>query len=161
MGRFHFPCCIVGVFGGRYQLYCPNSVLNTSFGQTELVPLGSCFPIPLRNWRQATKVSLHSVACEPAVVECCNYCVPISSDSIVISSASEEENEAPELCVDNCAYSLTHVDREVVLSLAGWLTDKIISAAQMILLQFFPNMTGLNLLHCRRCLHLRSTLGTF
>ena len=41
------------------------------------------------------------------------------------------------------AFSEVFHDREVVLSPAGWLTDKIICAAQRILLQFFPNMAGL------------------
>ena len=41
------------------------------------------------------------------------------------------------------AFSEVFPDREVVLSPAGWLTDKIICAVQRILLQFFPNMAGL------------------
>ena len=34
-------------------------------------------------------------------------------------------------------------DKDIILSPRGWLTDKIISAAQMLLLQFYPNMAGL------------------
>ena len=95
------------------------------------------------HWKIGAKVSLHNVARDPTLVECCNCHVPICSDSIVISSASVEEHEAPDLWVNICAYCLTHDDREVVLSPTGWLTDKIICAAQMILLQFFPNMAVL------------------
>ena len=61
----------------------------------------------------------------------------------MISSASEEESEAPELWVDNGAYSLSRSDEEIILSPGEWLTDKIITAAQMLLLQFYPNMAGL------------------
>ena len=61
----------------------------------------------------------------------------------MITSASEEESEAPEGWVHNGAYCLTQCDRKLVLSPSGWLTDKIICAAQMLLLQFFPNMAGL------------------
>ena len=61
----------------------------------------------------------------------------------MISSASEEEREVPDLWVNNGAYRLTHSDLEVVLSPTGWLTDEIICAAQMLLLQFLPNMAGL------------------
>ena len=43
----------------------------------------------------------------------------------------------------NGAYTLNCCDKEVVFSRRGWLADKIIWAAQMILLQFFPNMAGL------------------
>ena len=45
--------------------------------------------------------------------------------------------------MNNGAYSLSHRDRGVILSERGWLTDNIICAAQMLLLQFFPNMAGL------------------
>ena len=70
--------------------------------------------------------------------EHCNCSVPEISESIVIYSASEDENEEPEMWVNNGAYNLNCRDKEVVLSRRGWLTDKIICAAQMILLQFFP-----------------------
>ena len=143
MGSCHLPCRIIGEFGGRYQLYCSKGVLNTSFCGTELIPLASCSPIPLENWRLSPKISLRSVVSDPALVECCYCQVPVCSDGIVISSGSEEENEAADVWVDNGAYRLTHRDREVVLSQTGWLTDEIICAAQMLLLQFFPNMEGL------------------
>ena len=45
--------------------------------------------------------------------------------------------------VNNGAYCLSHSDQEIVLSRRGWLTDKIIHAAQILLLQFFPDMAGL------------------
>ena len=45
--------------------------------------------------------------------------------------------------VSNGAYALSCSDQKVVLSRRGWLNDNIISAAQMMLLQFFPNMAGL------------------
>ena len=60
----------------------------------------------------------------------------------MISSESEEV-EALELWVNNSAYALDHHDKEVVLSQRGRLTDKIICVAQMILLQYFPNMASL------------------
>ena len=44
--------------------------------------------------------------------------------------------------VNNGAYCLSHSDQEIVLSRRGWLTDKIINAAQILLLQFFPDMAG-------------------
>ena len=143
MGDCHVPCCIVGEFAGRCQLYCLKGILNTSFSCTELISLTGCSPIPLDEWRQAPKVSLRSVTRDLALREHCNCCVTDTSESIVISSSSEEENEALEMWVNNGAYTLSCRDREVVLSRKGWLTDKIICAAQMLLLQFFPNMAGL------------------
>ena len=143
MGQFHLSCRIVGEFGGRYQLYCSKNVLNTSFCLSELIPLADGSPISLKNWQQAPKVSLHNVARDPTMVERCNCHVSICSDSIMISSASEKESEVSDLLVNNGAYHLTHNDREFILSLTGWLTDKIICAPQMLLLQFFPSMAGL------------------
>ena len=159
MGSSHLPCHIVGVFSGQYQLYCSQDFLITSFCATELTPLASGSFISLANWRQAPKVSLRSVADDPALLECCNCDIPVCSGSIVISSASEEENEAPNLWVNNGAYSLSHRDRGMILSERGWLTENIICAAQMLLLQFFPNK-DCNILYCRRCVHFRSTLGS-
>ena len=93
MGSCHLPSRVIGEFGSRYQLCCSKGVLNTSFCETELIPLASCSPIPLENWRLSTKISLRSVVGDPALVECQ---VPVCSDGIVISSGSEEENEAAE-----------------------------------------------------------------
>ena len=45
--------------------------------------------------------------------------------------------------VNNYAYSLTHAEWELIVCPTGWLTDKIIAAAQMLMLQHFPHMAGL------------------
>ena len=45
--------------------------------------------------------------------------------------------------VNNLLYSLTHQDRKIIASHSGWLTDKVITAAQMLMLQYFPDMSGL------------------
>ena len=139
----------MGEFAGRYQLYCTKGVLNTSFSCTELIPVTGCSPLPLNEWRKAPKITLRSAANDATLHEYCSCSVPETSESIVISSASEDENEGPEVWVNNGAYTLNCRDKEVVLSRRGWLTDKIICAAQTILLQFFPNMTGLQPPHCR------------
>ena len=94
-------------------------------------------------WRQAPKVSLRSVASDSAMIEPCNCQIPVCSEDTEIISVSEEESEAPEMWVNNGAYCLSHSDQEIVLSRRGWLTDKIIHAAQVLLLQFFPDMAGL------------------
>ena len=141
--NFTSPVALLESLVAGTKLYCSKGVLNTSFCLSELIPLADGSPISLENWRQAPKVSLHNVARDPTMVERYNCHVSICSGSIVISSASEEEHEVPDLWVNNGAYRLTHCDQEVVLSPTGWLTDEIICAAQMLLLQFFPNMAGL------------------
>ena len=86
---------------------------------------------------------LHSVVNDTALRESCTCHVTESLERITVSSASEEENKAPTMWVSNSAYALSCSDQKVVLSRRGWLNDNIISAAQMMLLQFFPNMAGL------------------
>ena len=142
MGSSHLPCRVVGEFDGRYQLYCSKGVLNTTFSRAEVIPMAICTPIPMEEWRQAPKVSLSSAASDSAIIEPCNCQIPVCSVDTDIISVSEDESEAPVMWVNNGAYCLSHSDQEIVLSRRGWLTDKIIHAAQILLLQFFPNMAG-------------------
>ena len=145
MGKYHLPCRIVGCFGDKYQVYCSKGILNTSIPGSELiVPLSKCLSIQLHKWRLAPRVSLKSVVSDPAVTECCDCSFPKSSKCTVILSSSEDEDEGVGrgIWVKNELYSLTNDDREMVAS-PKWLTDKIITAAQMLILQHFPSMSGL------------------
>lgn len=45
--------------------------------------------------------------------------------------------------LQNLLYTLTHREQETIQSPSGWLNDSIIAAAQMLMLQHFPNMSGL------------------
>ena len=143
LGKCHVPCRIVRDFGSQYQLYCSKGILNTSFSGMELIPLTSCVSIPLDKWRQAPTVTLRSIASDPAVVEYCDCIVPMFSESILVSSASEGEDTGHNTWVTNPLYTLTHNDQKVVMFRSGWLTDTVISAAQMIMIQYFPSMLGL------------------
>ena len=142
MGSSHLPCRVVGECDGRYQLYCSKGVLSTTFSRAEVIPMATCTPIPMEEWRQAPKVSLRSATSDSAMIEHCNCQIPVCSEDTDIISVSEEEHEVPEMWVSNGAYCLSHSDQEIVLSRRGWLTDKIIHAAQILLLQFFPDMAG-------------------
>ena len=138
MGSCHLPCCIVGVFSGWYQLNCSEGILITSFCATEPTPLASGSSISLEKWQQAPKVSLRSVADNPALLECCNCDIPVCSGSIVISLQRRMRHQT-------CGWTvvptvLSHRDQGVILSERGWLTDNIVCAAQMLLMQFFPNI---------------------
>ena len=143
MGTRHIPCRIAQKFNDRYQLYCRKGVLDISFSHSELLPLARFIPIPLDKWRQAPKVSLRSIANDPSVTDHCDCNVSVEHESIVIPSGSEDEAPNLNVWVSNTIYRLTHDDRELVLSHSGWLTDKIITAAQMLILQHFPNVAGL------------------
>jgi hypothetical protein len=62
--------------------------------------------------------------------------IELTDDSDVVSTDSA-------MWVCNVLYSLTNDDKEITLSPSGWLNDSIISAAQMLMLQHFPHMSGL------------------
>ena len=47
--------------------------------------------------------------------------------------------------VHNAVYSLSNSDKEIILSPCGWLSDGIITAAQKLMLQHFPLLSGLQL----------------
>ena len=118
--------------------------LTTSFSDSELsVPLNECRSIPLEGWKQTPRVSLQSVARDLAVTEPCNCCLPNSTALTITLSSSEDENIEGEVWVRNVLYSLTHKNQETILSPSGWLTDKVITAAQILIPQHFPNMLGL------------------
>ena len=161
MGESHVPCCVVGEFGGRFQLYCSKGVLNVSFSSSELIPLTTCASIPLDNWRQAPKVSLRSLTRDPAIAEHCDCNLTLCSESIVVSSASEAEDTEHNMWVKNHVYSLTHHDREVVASRTGWLNDNVIATAQMLMLQYFPNMAGLQPLALQKVFAFQVHSGEF
>ena len=141
LGKHHLPCRIVGHFKGRYKLYCAKGVLNTSYASTDLIPLSSCNCIPLNQWRQAPRVSLRTVVSNEAVLEDCNCDVSFCPERILLSS--DDEDAGQQMWVNNNLYSLSPSDRELIASPAGWLNDSIISAAQKVLLQDFPQMKGL------------------
>ena len=75
MESSHLPCRAVGEFDGRYQLYCSQGVLSTTFSRAEVIPMARCTPIPMEEWRQAPKVSLRSVASDSAMIEPKSQCV--------------------------------------------------------------------------------------
>ena len=143
LGGDHLPCRIVRKFCARYQLYCSKGVLETTFSHTELTNIANNVPILLDNWRQAPTISLRNATRDPELVEHCVCHIPLCPEGIVVSSDSEEGSEVTDIWVDNGAYCLSHTEHRIVCSQRGWLTDRIISAAQMLLLQFYPSMAGL------------------
>ena len=80
---------------------------------------------------------------DPAILEHCDCNLPKFSESTVILSSSEDEDRGGEMWVRNVLYTLTHDDRKMVVSPTGWLTDSVVTAAQMLILQHFPSMSGL------------------
>ena len=91
----------------------------------------------------SSKVSFRSTINNTTLHEHCNCSITHTSEIIVLSSVSQDESKAPEVWVRNAANTLNPWDKKLISSWRGWLTDKIISAAQVILLEFFSSMAGL------------------
>ena len=67
--------------------------------------------------------------------------VNLTEDSQDASSGAG--SQAGGIWLHDAQYSLTLVNREEILSPSGWLSDSVIAAAQSIVLQEFPHLSGL------------------
>ena len=135
-GGHHAVCRIVRAFGAQYQLFCSLGIISTPLSKVELVPLNDC-SISLETWRQAPLISLRSLITELACLELCNCSLPTIPDIIELKSPAGESTGSV-MWVKNALYSLTRASQSEVTSPTGWLSDEVITAAQLLLLQYFP-----------------------
>jgi hypothetical protein len=137
----HVPCRIVRKSKKGYQLYCSKGILSD-----ELSSLDGNRCITLDAWRQASKISFKSVINDSSCMEVCHYALSKSAENVVdveLTSSDDVTSTGITMWVQNAVYSLTNSDQEIILSPSGWLNDSIISAAQKLMLQHFPLMSGL------------------
>ena len=93
-------------------------------------------------------MSIADAISDPANIEVCmclanhtQNIVDLTLSSDAVSADAATATTSNWLC--NTLYTLTSNDREDVLSPSGWLTDSVIAAAQLLILQEFPRMCGL------------------
>ena len=104
--------------------------------------------VSLENWRTAAQVSLGEVISDPISLEMCNCSLPEpANDFVDLTEDSHEVSSDPESLaggswLHNALYTLALDNREV-LSPSGWLSDSVIAAAQLLTLQEFPHLSGL------------------
>ena len=86
---------------------------------------------------------------DPACLERCN-CIRSKSPlpSIDLTGDSEESHNSHmpvgnNVWLNNMLYTLSDGERETIESPSGWLNDNVISATQLLILQPFPHMSGL------------------
>ena len=121
------------------------------YGYSDLKALSSNWSISLENWRTATQVSVKEVIGDPANLDVCECCVSNPARNVIdltedpqdSSSGAGSPARVGTGCVMNALYTLTSTNKEEVLSRSGWLLDSVISAAQLLILQEFPYMSGL------------------
>ena len=76
----------------------------------------------------------------------CSCVLSKSTESVIDltnSTSSDEMSTDGTMWVHNSVYFLTNDDKQIILSPSAWLNDSIISAAQTLMLQHFPLMSGL------------------
>ena len=141
----HVPCRIVTKSRKGYQLYCRKGILNRSYSSKELTILDDDSSISLDTWRQASRISFKNITDDLTCVESCNCNISSKSTERVIELTDDSDvmNTDSTVWVCNALYSLTNDDKEIILSPSGWLNDSIISASQLLMLQHFPHMSGL------------------
>ena len=91
------------------------------------------------------------MAGDPANLEVCNrgiaepvveHVVDLTEDSAIVSS-DKSSTTASNTWLSTPLYTL-HVDKkQEILSPDGWLSDTVIKAAQLLILQKFPQVAGL------------------
>ena len=142
--KLHVCCRVVGCFDRRYKLYCRKGVLKSCYSGVELKCVSVTEPIPLKQWREAPQVSVQEVVADPTCLESCD-CIVNDSPAIEIGD-TDDEAEVSDAWVTSPLYTLTSTEREVLSSSGEWLSDAIVSAAQSLMQQQFPAMSGLQ--HC-------------
>ena len=161
LDKYHIPCHVVQTFGDRCLLYCRKGVLRTGYAKSRLVALSGDLSIFVENWRTAAKISLREVASDPASLEVC-YCdlakPELTKEPIVLPS--DEESTADNTWLSTPLYTLS-MDKEEVLSPDSWLLDTVNRAAQLLILQEFPHVGGLQDPSTHQCLSFQVLRGEF
>ena len=138
------------IFGDRCLLCCHKGVLATGYTKGQLMAITGNVTISAENWRTAAKISLKKVVDDPANLEICNcgiarhveHIVDLTEDSAVVS-LDESSTAVSNNWLSTQLYTL-HVDKkQEILSPDGWLSDTVIKAAQLLILQEFPHIAGL------------------
>ncbi len=137
-GKYHIPCRITEVVGDRYRLCCKQGLFGNCFDRSALTPVSSSYLISLDGWRMARSVRFPRVIADS--VDLCECMLPVSEEVVV--SDGDLTEDSGKTWVENPLYRLKDSDRETIVS-RDWLGDEIIQAAQLLILQDYPNMSGL------------------
>ena len=161
LDKCHVPCRVVQMFGERCLLYCHKGVLRTGYAKSQLVALRSDLSISVEDWRTAAKVSLGEVVSDPASLEVCCCDLDLTKPKEVIVLSSDEESTMENIWLSTQLYTLKMDKKEEVLLPSGWLSDTVIGAAQLLILQEFPLMAGLQDPAVHQCLSFQILRGEF
>ena len=169
VGDCEFVCMIANWANVTFLVLCKYLVIDAYYfvarefsakRQITTVTGDGDVSISVDNWQTAAKTSLRDVAGDSESLEVCNcglakpaveHVVDLTEDPTVVSSANGSA-VASNTWVSTPLCSL-HVDKKrEILSLDGWFSVTVIRAAQLLILQEFPNIAGLQDLAVHRSL---------
>ena len=169
LSKCHLPCCVVQVFGDRCLLCCHKGVLTTGYAKRQLTAISGDLFISVDNWRTAGRISLRDVANDSANLKVCNcgltktvveHVVDLTDDPTALSSA-DGSAVVSNTWVSTPLYTL-HIDKKwEIVSSDGWLSDTVIRVGQLLILQEFPNIAGLQDPAVHRSLSFQILRGEF
>ena len=142
----HIPCRVVGLSGESYRLFSKMGVICGFHSGKYLTVCDRVYFIPLIEWRQSSVVKVCDVQSDSSCVESCNCTLSESSVPVTVISDDSDDDLVPTVSgmwLQTPLYKLTNKERELINPPNGWLNDSIIFAAQLLILQQFPNMSGL------------------
>ena len=134
-----------------------------------MTAISSDLSISVDNWRTAGRISLRDVANDSANLKVCNcgltktvfeHVVDLTDDPTALSSA-DGSAVVSNTWVSTPLYTL-HLDKKwEIVSSDGWLSDTVIRVSQLLILQEFPNIAGLQDLAIHRSLSFQILRGEF
>ena len=119
---------------------------DLGYGSSNLMPLNNGWTVSVENWRTAAEVSIGKIINDPANTKVCRCLanqtkniadLALSSDNVSADAATTTTSD----CLCNALYN--SIDREEALSPSGWLSDSVIAADQLLILQKFPHICDL------------------
>ena len=112
-----------------------SGVLAGTYAQTDVFRVKSNHYIPLDQWRTSPTVTVRGARSDPHNLETCN-CVLTEK---MVDLTDNDDN----VWIKNHVYTLHKSDFKIITSMqSGWLSDKIITDSQLLLLQHFPSVRG-------------------
>ena len=134
-----------------------------------MTAISSDLSISVDNWRTAGRTSLRDVANNSVSLKVCNcglaktvveHVIDLTDDPTAVSSANGFA-VVRNTWVSTPLYTL-HIDKkQEIVSSDGWLSDTVIRASQLLILQEFPNIAGLQDPAVHRSLSFQILRGEF
>ena len=146
----HLPCRIIELIGTlrhMYRLCCGKGVLKTLYKSDKLTPLATTRSISLYEWPLLPKVSAkEAISCQELLEAC--TCKVGKTHHVVVTTCTNDSDghsiEDPDIVwIRNLRITLYNSQKERLVSCDRWLDDKLIDAAQFLIAEQFPGVSGL------------------